>query len=336
MNILIIGFGVVGKYYLKYLIKNNKVNKIFIVNDLKLPKNNIFTQIEFDLNEIKNKKISHAIICTPSNLHFNYAKILSKNNINILIEKPFVLKIKHARELISISDKNKNLKSWVAFQNRCNLAIQGVKQFIKQKKIGKIFLTDCSMIWSRSKKYYNVSWRGKYKSDGGVLANQSIHLLDALIYLFGDIKKFNGLIKFNKKKLEAEDLVSLNFEHKNNIISSFKATTRADKNYRSSIDIVGEKGRILVKGISLNTLHLIKPSQVSAIKKKSEFFGNEAMGNGHKKILQEFLDDKKLKSSFDLEIKKNLHCLVVIHSIYNNLGKNKYSVVDEKQSKLGK
>ena len=53
------------------------------------------------------------------------------------------------------------------------------------------------------------------------------------------------------------------------------------------------------------------------------------------KILQEFLDDKKLISSFDLEIKKNLHCLAV-YSIYNTLGKNKYSVINEKQSKLGK
>ena len=29
MNILIIGYGVVGKYYLKYLIKDKRVNKIF-------------------------------------------------------------------------------------------------------------------------------------------------------------------------------------------------------------------------------------------------------------------------------------------------------------------
>ncbi len=336
MNILIIGYGVVGKYYLKYLIKDKRVNKIFVINDIELPKNKNFSQIKFDLNDIKNRKIKHAIICTPSNLHYKFSKILSSNNINILIEKPFVLKIKHAKELISISNKNKDLKCWVAFQNRCNLAIQGVKKFIEQKKIGNIFLTDCSMIWSRSKKYYNVSWRGRYKSDGGVLANQSIHLLDAIIYLFGNIKKFNGLIKFNKKKLEAEDLISLNFEHQNNIISSFKATTRADSNYRSSIDVVGEKGRILVKGISLNTLHIIKPYQVSAIKKKSEFFGNEAMGNGHKKILMEFLDDRKLKSSFDLEINKNLHCLAVIHSIYNSVGKNKSSVINQKQSILGK
>ena len=52
------------------------------------------------------------------------------------------------------------------------------------------------------------------------------------------------------KKLEAEDLVSLNFEHHNEVITRFKATTRADTNYRSAMDIIGEKGRLIIKGIS--------------------------------------------------------------------------------------
>ena len=86
-----------------------------------------------------------------------------------------------------------------------------------------------------------------------MLTNQAIHLLDATIYLFGKITKFNGYVRFNKKKLEAEDLVSLNFEHHNEVITSFKATTRADTNYRSAMDIIGEKGRLIIKGISLNT-----------------------------------------------------------------------------------
>ena len=42
------------------------------------------------------------------------------------------------------------------------------------------------------------------------------------------------------------------------------------------------------------------------------------MGNGHKKILKEFLDDKRTKSSYGLEINNNLHSLEVIHSVYNN------------------
>ena len=38
MNVLIIGFGVVGKYYFKYLKKNKNVKNIFIYNNFKLPK----------------------------------------------------------------------------------------------------------------------------------------------------------------------------------------------------------------------------------------------------------------------------------------------------------
>ena len=47
----------------------------------------------------------------------------------------------------------------------------------------------------------------------------------------------------------------------NGAVSSFKATTRADKNYRSAIDIIGSKGRIIVKGVSLNTFNKFKDTQ---------------------------------------------------------------------------
>ena len=49
-------------------------------------------------------------------------------------------------------------------------------------------------------KFY--SCRGKYFSDGGVLNNQAIHLLDALIYNLGPIKNFDVFAGFSKKKLE--------------------------------------------------------------------------------------------------------------------------------------
>lgn len=339
MNILIIGFGNVGKYYFSLLKKNQVVKKIYVCEKIRLPKNSNFSQISFDINIIKEKKISHAIICTPSNLHFKFSKILALNRINLLIEKPFVLNLKEAKKLININKKNKK-KCWVSFQNRCNLAVQRAKKLIKKKIIGNIFLLDCCLFWSRNKKYYDVSWRGRYKTDGGVIANQAIHLLDSVIYLIGEIKNFNGFIKFNKKKLQAEDLISLNFEHNNKIITSFKATTRADANYSSSIDVIGEKGRILINGISLNKINLMKNNIIKLDKKNSEEFSSGsgvfgAMGNGHKKIIEEFLNQNTIKSSYHLEIKKNLHSLEVIHSIYNSINKNLFLKIKSKQSRLG-
>ena len=339
MNILIIGFGNVWKYYFDILSKNKKIKKIFICNDKKLRGNKKYNQIPFNLKKIKESKIDSAIICTPSNLHFKFSKILALNSINLLIEKPFVLQIKHANDLIKISNKRK-IKCWVSFQNRCNLAMQKTKKIIKRKKLGKIFMANCNLFWKRDFKYYKVSWRGKYKSDGGVLTNQAIHLLDAVIYVLGKINKFNGVVKFYKKKLEAEDLISLNFEHENGVITNFKATTRADTNYSSSMDILGEKGRVIVNGISLNNFITFTNNKMKIDKINSEKFQTGsgpkgAMGNGHEKILREFLDKRTYQSSYDLEIKKNLHCLEVIHSVYNLSKNNKLEKIKNKQSKLG-
>ena len=126
MNILIIGFGTAGKFYFNNLQKIKKTKKIYVY-DPKIEINNPqIIKMNFNEKELKRNQISHAIIATPSNLHFSYANILIKNSINILIEKPFVLKISHANNLINLS-KNKKLKCWVVFQNRYNLAIQKLK-----------------------------------------------------------------------------------------------------------------------------------------------------------------------------------------------------------------
>lgn len=339
MNVLIIGFGTAGKFYFNLLKNNKNIAKIFVCDDVILPKDPKIFKISFEINLIKKNKINYAFVSTPSNLHYKYSRILIKNSINVLIEKPFVLRIAHAKELIKLS-RNKKIKCWVSFQNRYNLAIQGLKKIVKKRTLGKIFLVDCSLIWKRDTKYYKVSWRGKYSSDGGVLTNQAIHLLDSLVYIFGKINKFNSIVKFNKKKLEAEDLVLINFIHENNLISNLKATTRADSNYRSSMDIIGEKGRALVKGISLNTFHILKENKVYDIKKHSENFeigagSLGAMGTGHSKILNEFLNKKIKRSSKEIEIGKNLHVLKVIHSIYNQSKNSGFFKIKDKQSKLG-
>ncbi len=339
MNIVIVGFGTAGKHYFN-LLKSKKKFKIFVLDKLLLPKSEKFKQISF--KEINEKKLffDYAIIASPSGLHFKHALFFLQNGSNVLIEKPFVLRLDHARKLISISSKKK-LKCWTSLQNRYNLATTKLKSEINSNSIGKICLVDCTMLWRRNKKYYSNNWRGKYSTDGGVLTNQAIHLLDTLIFNFGQINTFDAYAEFNKKKLEAEDLIIINFRHRNGILSSFKATTRANKDYRSAIDIIGDKGRIIVKGISLNTFSKFKNNKLMLNKKFSENFEENlgaagGMGFGHKKILEEFLIKNK-KSSRKLEIKENYYLLKVIHSIYNCIHKStKFNKIKDIKSILGK
>ena len=343
MNVVIVGYGNVGKHYTEIILKFFKnINKIYIIENEKLKKlkKKCF---QLNLNEIYDKKIliDFAIICSPSNFHFKHASFFLRRGIDTLIEKPFVLNSKDAKKLIFLKNKNK-IKCWVAFQNRYNFAVEKGLTILKKEKFGKPFFVDAALYWHRSKKYYSNSWRGKYASDGGVLFNQSIHLLDIIIYFFGPVQKFNLAVGFDKKKLQAEDLITLNLVHKNNIISNLKATTRANRDYRMSLDVLCKKGRYIIKDISLNKIFYFTRNHLKKDNNNSENFPRglgpkSGMGNGHQKILKEFLNKKTLNSSKDLDIEKNIYIIKLINSVYNSIFyEKKFSVVKDSDFKYKK
>ena len=228
MNVLILGLGIAGKHYFDLIKKMRPKRKIFFHDPFK-KSNSKFNIDKISKEILKKKDIKYAIIATPSYLHYRYAKLLIQNNVNLLIEKPFVLNLSNAKKLIHLNKSKKN-KCWVVFQNRFNIAVQNLKKNVIGKKIKDVFFVDAKMFWNRDIKYYRSGWHGKYKTDGGVLTNQAIHTLDTIVYLFGKVKKFNSFLMFNKSKLEAEDFALLNLQHENKILTSLKATTRADKN----------------------------------------------------------------------------------------------------------
>lgn len=330
MNVLIIGLGNIGKHY--YKLCKKKGYNVFINDPIKQFRKN-YKYI--DLKDIKKFKIDIGIVCTPSEDHFKSAYFLLSNNINTLVEKPLVLKISDAKRLISLSKKRK-VKCWVVFQNRYNATTKFLKKKLKHDK--NIFMLNANLFWHRNKKYYQEGWRGKYKTDGGVLTNQAIHLLDILIYNFGQIYEFNSMFGFNRKKLEAEDLILVQFLFKKKIFCNFTATTRASKDYEVSLDILSKKNRYKISGKSLNHFYIWKKNRFIKLRKFSEEFPNyndirNGIGNGHERILDEFIISKK--SSEKLEIEQNLYILKLIHSIYNSIGTRK-CYVSEKESILGK
>lgn len=330
MNVVIVGYGKIGKVYYQILKKIKKIHRIYLI-DIKIDKSKgIHTFKSF--NESKILDIDYAFICSPSHLHFKHAKYFLNKKIPVLIEKPFVLKINDAQKLIKIS-KKKRTKCFTVYQNRFNKSlIQLKKMFSSKNKIKNIFFIDMKLFWRRDKKYYMDGWHGKYKYDGGVLVNQSIHMLDALIYIFGNIKEFSVFSGFNKKKLEAEDLISIQFKLKNGIFVNFSATTRSNFNYQVSIDVLENTSRTKIEGISMNKFFHYENGKKKFIKKFSENF---LYGHGihHLSVIKNFLSD----NLDDCLIEKNTHVLNVIHSIYIAISKKlKYFKIINKQSLLGK
>src|SRR5205814_190695 len=109
-----------------------------------------------------------------------------QQGLHVLVEKPIDIKVSRALQLIKAAQKAK-VRLAVSSQKRWEKGTVQVQSWIKAGKLGKIFLTRAIVPWYRSQHYYDTGgWRGTYKMDGGgALINQSIHMVDLLLYLTG-------------------------------------------------------------------------------------------------------------------------------------------------------
>ena len=84
MNILIIGLGAAGKFYLDLFKKDKKIKKIYVIKKLKMPPSKQYKQISIKKILNENLSIEYAFICSPSYLHYYYADICLRKNMSIL------------------------------------------------------------------------------------------------------------------------------------------------------------------------------------------------------------------------------------------------------------
>jgi UDP-N-acetyl-2-amino-2-deoxyglucuronate dehydrogenase len=140
---------------------------------------------EFDKFVSKNKNIiDYLVICAPNYLHFFYIKLGIKYNLNVICEKPLVLKINDIKKLKSLK-KNYTKKIYCILQLRLNKNLQKIQRKIKNKKniVAKVNYITFRGDW------FFKSWKGSTYKSGGIAINIGIHLFDLLLWFFGDPKK---------------------------------------------------------------------------------------------------------------------------------------------------
>lgn len=317
-KVAIIGCGrIFDKHY--KAIKNNKNLILVAVCDLnkraleKISDKNI-TKYR-NLNKMLSEcDIDLLTICTPSGLHVKHAKIALRYKLNVLIEKPIDVNYSKAKKLVK-EFNSKRKKLYLVKQNRFNQTILFLKKLIDNKKLGKINFIICNVLWSRPQEYYDSSkWRGDKKLDGGVVLNQSSHYIDLLIWLFGDIKKFQFMRKKLSRNIQSEDTAFLIIEFKNKIVANVSMTTLIpDSNIEGSIMVVGDIGMIKVGGQALNKIEL---SKNVTIPKNLSYKINDVYGFGHTKIYEEIYKDLINKDNFSIKGKEGLKSLKFITELY--------------------
>ncbi|MBS4199225.1 Gfo/Idh/MocA family oxidoreductase [Bacillus sp. FJAT-49732] len=272
---MVVRFGLIGCGYISkkhlWALSSCKGTQLTAVSDLSVERmeeakkyyQTVSSGQEYPIKFYKNYQkmledddIDAVIIASFTGLHAQMANAALEASKHVILEKPMALSIKEANELILLSQKQ-NKELMVCHQLRFMPIMQRIKKMIDDGKLGKLFLGVCSIRINRSPEYYSLaSWRGKWESDGGMLINQGIHVIDLLQWFFGDaVTVYGETMQYLSQLKETEDAAVgvISFCNQAKGIIEANIVTQPN-NLGYSLSIFGEKGTICIEGQSLNQI----------------------------------------------------------------------------------
>ncbi|MBA2746708.1 MAG: Gfo/Idh/MocA family oxidoreductase [Flavisolibacter sp.] len=197
-------------------------------------------------------------VCTPNGFHAEHAIKSLQAGKHVLCEKPLCITAAAAWQLIE-TEKFCRRKLFVVKSNRYNPITRELKNLVQNQKLGKIYSFHLSCIWNRPPEYYH-DWHGKLFPDGGTLYTQFSHYIDAIIWLFGDLRAAKGF-KTNaahQESIEFEDTGVATLAMKNGAIGSIHWSVNSFlSNHEIALTVVAEKGTIRVGGPYMNEVQYL-------------------------------------------------------------------------------
>ena len=198
-----------------------------------------------------------AFIVTPHKYHLENTRDCLKAGMDVLLEKPMVLNVAEAKQLIKLRDQTGRLVV-VAFPGSLSPAIWEAKKLIAKGALGRV--TAVSALAYQSWKQFTVgTWRQDPEiSGGGFLFDTGSHMVNTVVELLGeDVAKVSALM--DNRGTPVEIASSVSGVSKSGVF--FSLTGAGDSiNCNSEITVFGDKA-VLKTGIWGENLSLKKSGE---------------------------------------------------------------------------
>lgn len=275
------------------------------------------------IDDLVAEKPDLVCVLTESGHHARDARFLIAKGCNILVEKPVALRIEDA---IVMRDEAAaaGVMCAVVKQNRYNPAMRFVRSVVDSGRLGRLVTAGVRVHWCRYQDYYNDPWHGRWAMDGGVLAQQAIHHLDALQWLGGPIDSVCATGAAVLNKLEAEDTAVAIVRFESGALGTIEATTSArDLDFEASLHLVGEKALAKIGGGALNLVELWRPVEPIAedegvVEAHSQQIPS-SYGLGHGPLISEVLDALEAGTAPPIGVDQALPSLRLVHALYESM-----------------
>jgi predicted dehydrogenase len=190
-------------------------------------------------------------IATPSGAHLEPSVLAARSGKHIICEKPLEVTLERVDRMIRECKANRVMLAGI-FPRRFSDATSIFKKAVDARRLGKITLADAYIKWHRTQGYYDSGdWRGTWKLDGGgALMNQSIHTIDLLYYLAGEIESVCAYANLAiHKNIETEDNAVAIVKFKNGALGVIEGSTAcySPTGHPAEVHLCGSDGSIFMQ-----------------------------------------------------------------------------------------
>ncbi|MCS7104078.1 MAG: Gfo/Idh/MocA family oxidoreductase [Thermofilaceae archaeon] len=210
------------------------------------------------------KDVEIVDICTPTYTHAEIAIAAAKNGKHVLVEKPIALKLREADEMIEAARKA-GVKFMVAHCLRWWPEYVEAKQLVENGAIGEPRI---ARAYRHSSFPEWTFWHKDRRLSGGVFVDMSIHDVDYLRWVLGEVEE----VYARGGVLKTPDSTSHDYTHailkfRDGAIAYVEGSWIQPVGFPFStyLEIVGTKGMLTVDSQSPASLRIYKPNMPPAI-----------------------------------------------------------------------
>ncbi|MEJ6778928.1 MAG: Gfo/Idh/MocA family oxidoreductase [Akkermansiaceae bacterium] len=176
---------------------------------------------------LADSELEIVTVGTPSGAHLDPTLAAINAGKHAIVEKPLEVTTERIDQLMEAAAKSGKTLAAV-LNRRFHPGMDAFKKAADEGRFGVLASASAYIKWYRDQAYYDsAGWRGTWALDGGgALMNQSIHTVDALLYLAGPAKRVTATTAcLAHERIEVEDHCVAIIEFENGARGVIEAST---------------------------------------------------------------------------------------------------------------
>ncbi len=255
MKFGIIGAGMIGYFHAKAItaMTGGTLHSVFDLRQEAADKlaseygGTAYSSIE---DFLADEELEIVTVGTPSGAHLDPTLAALEAGKHAIVEKPLEVTLERIDQLMAASKKSGTTLAAV-LNRRFHPGMDAFKKAADEGRFGTLASASAYIKWYRDQAYYDsAGWRGTWALDGGgALMNQSIHTVDALLYLAGPVKSVQAntaLLAHERIEVEDHCVALIEFQNGARGVIEASTCTWSKDGHPARVQLSGTEGSVFL------------------------------------------------------------------------------------------